>query len=159
MTRRAFAPTRPGLPGTPKEAVKRLFSQKGGIKNVEVLLGRKHTVVYAYASEGESDEIQFAQVAALTDAVGTAAAEYLASRAGGVFLPVPKSEEALSSLIAESIRRHSLAVAALVEGMADGKLEPIEAANALPNLEAALCLLAQLYSSVAALARKRNGQD
>ena len=159
MTRPAFAPTRPALPGTPKEAVKRLFGQKGGIKNVEVLLGRKHTVVYAYASEGESDEIQFAQVAALTDPVGTAAAEYLASRAGGVFLPVPQSEESLRSLTAELVRRHSLAVAELIEAMADQKLSPTEAANALPNVEAALCALAQLHSSVAALARKRNGHD
>ncbi len=159
MKRAAFAPTRAGLPGAPKEAVKRLFNQKGGIKNVEVLLGRKHTVVYAYAAEGEPDEIHFAQVAALTDPVGTAAAEYLAARAGGVFLPVPQSDEEIGKLTAKSVRRHGVAAAKLIEDLADRKLAPAEAAKALPDLEAALCALAQLHSSVAAIARKRSGKN
>jgi hypothetical protein len=159
MKRPAFAPTRPSVPGTPKEAIKRLFSQKGGIKNVEVLLGLKHTVVYAYASEGETDEIRFAQVAALTDPMGTAAAEYLAARAGGVFLPMPQSEEAIGKLTAESVRRHGRAVAEIVDALADQELSQAEAARALPDVEAALSALAQLHSSVAAIARKRTGKS
>jgi hypothetical protein len=155
MRRKAFTPTKPREPGTPKAAIQRLYQQKGSIENVQVLLGLKHTTVYAYADPGEPDEIKFAQVAALTDPTGTAAAEYLAQRAGGVFLPVASSDKTIGALTAEMVRSHGRAAADLVVALADNKLTRAEAARALPDLEAALAALALVLSSVAEVARPR----
>lgn len=153
MSRPAFNPQKRTRPGTPKDAVRRLFDQKGGVKNVEVLLQRKHAVVYGYADPGSDGEITFAQVAALTDAEGTAGAEYLASRAGGVFVPLPRGTTPIAELTAESVRRHGAAAADLVVALSDNKLTAEEAAAAVPELEAATAALAALLSDVSAIAR------
>ncbi len=104
-------------------------------------------------SEGEPDEIQFAQVAALTDAIGTAAAEYLASRAGGVFLPVLEKgdcEDLELIKIADQTREHGNAIAVLLGAIHDGTVTSAERQEALPHIDAALRGLARLRACLLA---------
>lgn len=159
MNRPAFKPQKRAKPGTPKDAIKRLFAQKGGIKEVEVLLSLKHAVVYGYADHGSDDEITFKRVAALTDPVGTAGAEYLAQRAGGVFVPLPRRDTPIGALTAEAVRTHGTAAAQLVDALRDSRLSQDEAAAAVPDLEAALTAMATLLSDVASIARGDDDPD
>jgi hypothetical protein len=159
MTRRPFRPVKPRPVGTPKRAIADLFEQAGGLERVTVRLGVRQTVAYAWTDPQAREEISFARVAALTDPTATAATEYLAGLAGGVFLPVPPIATPIARLTAESIRRHGRAAGDLVEALADGRLTRAEAARALPDLEAALRTLALLRASVAEVANPRVEKD
>lgn len=155
MTRAAFAPVKPCAVELPKFAVRRLFDQLGGIKRAAIRLGLKKSQTYDLADPDRPDEITWAQVAALTGAdSAAAAAEYLALLAGGVFLPIAVSAEALGELTADSIREHGEACAELVRALTDHSIDATERARTLGELDQALRVLVQLRCAVAA---KREG--
>ena len=64
MTRSAFAPYKPRLPGTLKACVAQLYAQVGGIQVVMIRLGRSKATVTAYSDSESDSDISFAQVAA-----------------------------------------------------------------------------------------------
>jgi hypothetical protein len=141
---------KPCEPDQPKVAVRRLFDQLGGIKRVAVRLVRSPSQTYAYADPGVSDELTFAQAASLTSHEATAAAEYLALLAGGVFLPIALSADEIGELTAQSIREHGEACAELVRALTDFTIDDGERARALAELDEALRVLVQLRCAVAA---------
>ncbi len=149
MTRPSFRPVKPRAVGTPKAAVSQLVEQAGGIPHVMVKLGIGQSDAYAWTDPQSPKEMSFARVAALTSPDCTAGVEYLAQLAGGLFLPMPRADTPIGRLTAEAMRRHGTAAARLIEALADQKLTPAEAAQALPELAAALRALALLHSTVA----------
>ncbi len=157
MTRRAFRPVKPRIVGTPKAAVCALIDQAGGIPRVMVKLGIGQSDAYAWTDPQSPKEMSFARVAALTAPECTAGAEYLVQLAGGIFLPMPRHDTPIGRLTAEAMRRHGTAAARLIEALADQKLTPAEAAQALPELAGALRALALLHSTVADVARPPPG--
>lgn len=148
MSRPAFDPVKPRDPELPKAAVARLFNEAGGVQNVAVLLALKPAQIYAFADPGQPEEISFARVAALTAPQATAAAEYLAGRAGGVFLPIDAPDGDVGALTAESITQHGEAIASIVAALADGRLTGPERSKALQELDEALRALVQLRCAV-----------
>ena len=149
VSRPAFVPVKPIDPGLPKAAVRRLFDQAGGIKRAAVRLTLKQSQTYAYADPGESDEISFARVAALTGPETTAGAEYLAQLAGGVFLPIAMADASVGDLTAQSIREHGEACAELVRALTDQTITGRERVAALAELDQAIRVLVQLRCAVA----------
>ena len=150
MTRPLFNPIKPRPFGTVAHCVAELFKQAGGIKAVVVKLGVQKSVAYGYTEEGTDAAISFAKVAALTSAQATAAAEWLAALAGGVFCPMPGGREADPlSLTSDAARANGEAIAAVIEALRDRRITPEERAKALPLVEAALCDLSALRGYLA----------
>jgi hypothetical protein len=158
MTRPAFKPMKPRPPGTVKGCVADLYAQVGGVERVMVRLGTGQAATYAYADPTREDEISFARVAALTSREATAAVEFLASLAGGAFVPMPKTNSEVGQLTADAVRQSGESAAQLVQALLDGKLSPDEARAALPDLTEAVQAYAQLLSTVAAIARGEEGR-
>lgn len=122
MTRRAFSPVKPRRIGTVEKCLTDLIAQAGGVKRVMVDLGLKESTVYGFTEQNPEVPMSFARVAALTRPAATAAAEYLSTLAGGVFLPVLPDTQPMASLAAADARAHGEAVATLVDALKDGKL-------------------------------------
>jgi hypothetical protein len=148
--RPAFNPSARRAYDSPKKAIGELVAQRGGIKNVQVLLGYKaDTQVYGFTSDTSDAEISFAQVAALTEPGATAAAEYLSLRAGGVFLPVAPEAADCPTLCADDARLHGEETASVVEALARG-FEGTAGAAALAKIDASLRALTGLRAAVVA---------
>lgn len=156
MRRAAFNPVKPRDPELPKAAIARLIDQVGGPKEATVKLGLKLKQVYAFTDPSDSAEMSFARAAALSSREATAAAEYLATRAGGVFLPVPAGDTDLGLLTAESILSHGKAAAELVQALKDGRLSPEERTRAVAALDAAIRDLVHLRAEVVATPEDTN---
>lgn len=152
MSRAPFNPVKPREIGTPAHCISRLFQQLGGVERAMVKLGVKKSAAYGYSDGTET--MSFAQVAAVTDRVGTAGAEYLALLAGGVFLPIAPEEADVQALCADNARAHGEAVASVVEALADGRLTNGEAKAALAKIDAELRALTGLRAVIAQEARK-----
>lgn len=152
MPTRAFTFHKIRAYDTPKAAVTQLIEQRGGPKNVMVLLDYKSlTPIYAWTDDDSEKEMTVGQAAALTVPGAPSMAEYFAHRAGGVFLPIPSNGEPIASLTADAMRASGAAAAELVAAL-EGGLTPDEAEAALPELDQALRALAQLRASVKARA-------
>lgn len=149
MTRPAFRPVKPRDPEQPKAAVARLYEQNGGAKHVAVKLGLGHAQVYSFTDPQDPAEISFARVAALTSRDAPAAAEYLATLAGGAYLPLPPADSDLGLLTAESIAAHGDAAAELVRALKDGRVTDQERTAAVVELDEAIRALVQLRVAVA----------
>jgi hypothetical protein len=149
MTRPAFKPVKPRDPEMPKAAVSRLVEQNGGIKNACVTIGRSPAQTYAYTEQSVSDEMTFAHVVALTSPIATACVEYLALRAGGVFLPIEPPEGDIGEHTAESIKQSGEACAEIVQAMRDGVIDAAERPNVIRELDEAIRTLVQLRLAVA----------
>lgn len=150
MPRSNFNPVKPRDPELPKAAVGRLVEQVGGPKESATRLALSLSQVYAFTDPACADEISFARVASLTSREATAAVEYLANRAEGVFLPLPAGDTDLGQLTAESILKHGQAAAELVAALRDGRLDDRERAAAVRALDEAIRALAQLRTAVSA---------
>lgn len=148
MTRRAFAPVKPVDPELPKAAVRRLVDQAGGAARAAIVIGRAPSTVYAYADPQASDEMTYAQVAALTGPKTPAGAEHLATLAHGVFLPMPPADTEIGELTAESIVQHGDAVAEVVRAMCDGKMGDDERPSAIVEIDEAIRALVRLRAAV-----------
>lgn len=153
MSRPAFKPMKPRPPGTVKGCISDLFAQAGGVDRVMVRLRTGQAVTYGYADPTREDEISFAKVAALTSRDSPAAVEFLASLAGGAFVPMPRADTEVGQLTADAVRQSGESAAQLVQALLDGKLSPDEARAALPDLTEAVQAYAQLLSTVGAIAR------
>mgnify|MGYP000393800162 FL=1 len=149
MTRPAFKPVKRQDPELPKAAIARLIEQAGGVKNACIAIGRSLSQTYAYADQAVGDEMSFAQVVALTSATAPAGAEYLALRAGGVFLPIAPAEADIGKHTAESIKQSGEACAAIVVAMCDGVIDDAERPNVVRELDEAIRTLVQLRLAVA----------
>lgn len=79
-----FRPMKRRDADTPKAVVSELFDQVGGIKEVMFRFDIGKSQAYAYTDETTKEQISFARVVSLTTPGSPAAAEFLASRAGGV---------------------------------------------------------------------------
>jgi hypothetical protein len=149
MTRRAFNPVKPRDPELPKAAIGRMLDQAGGAKNACITIGRSLSQTYAYADEAVSDEMTFAHVVALTSPIVTAGAEYLALRAGGVFVPIATPDAGdLGECTAESIQQSGEACAEIVKAMANGVIDDQERPAALRELDEAIRALVRLRSAI-----------
>lgn len=86
---------RPRKTGSPADALAALLTQCGPIETVADFLNKRPGTIYRYTDPDQSDGMPFALVALLTEHYrATAAAEHLALRAGGVFLPIPREDDA-----------------------------------------------------------------
>jgi hypothetical protein len=140
-----FRPMKPRETDTPKAVVSDLFDQVGGVKEVIVRLGVGKSQAYAYTDPQSPEELSFARTAALTGPGASAAAEYLASRAGGVFCALPGSTGGCPiSLTAESMREHGEAIAATLETLKDKQPTPVARAKALREIDESICALIAL---------------
>jgi hypothetical protein len=149
---RAFHPVKPCDPDLPKSAIRRLFDQVGGVKLAALRLSLGLSQTYAFADAQAHEEITFARVAALTSPAAPAAAEYLASLAGGYFQPLAAGEGGAHQLTAEASREHGEAIASVVGALADGEISPAEAREALTQVDealAAMCALRRLLLDAA----------
>lgn len=150
MPRANFNPVKPRDPELPKAAIGRLVEQVGGPKESATRLALGLSQVYAFTDPADPAEMSFARVASLTSRDATAAVEYLANRAEGVFLPLPAGDTDLGHLTAESILKHGKAAAELVDALSDGRLDDRERADAVRALDEAIRALAQLRTAVSA---------
>lgn len=148
MSRGRFNPVKPRDPELPKAAIVRLIEQVGGPKEAAVKLGLGLSQVYAVTDPSDGAELSFARAAALTSPEATAAAEYLALRAHGVFLPLPPGDTDIGQLTAESILTHGDAAAELVRALKDGILSDDERADAVRQLDEAVRALVHLRLAV-----------
>ena len=138
--------------GTVKGTLARLVEQVGGVERAMARLQLGRSRVYAITDPDDAQQASFAQVAALTDAEGTAAAEFLAALAGGAFLPLPKGGGALPELTAETARAFGNLMAELVRDLADGKVTPAEARRARARLGEVLRAAAAIRAELDAIA-------
>jgi hypothetical protein len=141
-----FKPVKRREVDTPKAAVSELFDQVGGVKEVQVRLGIGKSQAYAYTDPAETQaEITFARVAALTGPGASAAAEYLASRAGGVFCALPQSTgECPMTMSADSARESGQAVAKAIEALTSKTSVPGAKAKVVKEIDEAICAFAAL---------------
>lgn len=144
MTRPAFKPVKPRDPEMPKAAVGRLVEQNGGIKTACVTIGRSPAQTYNYTEPSVRDEMSFAHVVALTSPTATACVEYLAQRAGGVYLPIAPPDGDIGEHTAESIKQSGEACAEIVQAMRDGVIDDAERPNVIRELDEAIRTLVQL---------------
>jgi hypothetical protein len=140
-----FRPMKPRALGTVKAIVSELYEQAGGVKEVMDRFDIGKSQAYAYTDEREKEQISFARVVSLTGPTATAAAEYLASRAGGVFCALPGSTGGCPiSLTAESMREHGEAIAATLETLRDKQPTPVARAKALREIDESISALIAL---------------
>lgn len=141
----SFKPRKPAVAGSPKAAVAKLINQCGGATEVALKSGVNISTAYGWADEAcENSHMPFWRVAALSGPAATAAAEYLAARCGGVFLPLPQGGGAVAGLLAEAAREHGDMMAELIAALADGRLslrERREGAEAVTRVMADLAAL------------------
>lgn len=154
----AFNPVKERPYGEPKEVVARLFEEAGGVPKVMELLDLSRTRVYALADPDSSNEISYTRVARLTETGATAAAQHLAALAGGIFLPIDKTDDADWLVLAgEASRRNARNIAALMESLSEtnrspGEVDQQEAREILKILDEQLGVLARQRAKLAQIA-------
>lgn len=85
--------TRPRLAGSPFAALARMIEACGGVRAVAEFVNRAESSVYKWTDPEQSDGAPFGIVAQLAAHFGAAeAAEHLAARSGGIFLPIPDAK-------------------------------------------------------------------
>lgn len=141
-----FRPMKRRDSDTVKGAVSALFDQVGGIQEVVNRFNIGKSQAYAYTDETTREQISFWRVHSLTSPTATAAAEFLASRAGGVFCALPTATGGCPiALTADAVREHGEAVAAALEASA-GKSTPLARARVRKELEESICAQAALLN-------------
>ena len=137
---------------TTKACVAELFAEHGGHKVAIDRFGVSLRRAYTFTEIGSGERIAFERVAMLTSAKATAAARYLATLAGGVFvpLPAPKASPPLM-LTGDCIRSHAAALGEAIDALADHKVTAVEAAAVLKKIDAAAHDLMSLRASVTAM--------
>lgn len=141
-----FRPMKPRDGDTPKGAISDLFDQVGGVKEVMFRFDIGKSLAYAYTDETTKEQISFARVVSLTSPTATAAAEFLASRAGCLLFKLPSSTGGCPmALTADAVREHGEGVAAALEAQA-GKATPASRAKVCKELEESICAQAALLA-------------
>ncbi|WP_425376209.1 phage regulatory CII family protein [Rhodoplanes roseus] len=142
----AFRPYKPRDYGTTKDVVTRLFDAvDGGIKRVAFWLRRSPTQTQAYSDPACPDELTLDQARRIADAAPAAAivlAEDFAAAAGGVFLPCATTTCRFEGLVAKSAKEWGEFVSAVVDALADGRIDAGERRAVLAELDQVLHALA-----------------
>jgi hypothetical protein len=154
----AFNPVKERPYGEPKEVVARLFEEAGGVPKVMEILELSRTRVYALADPDSSNEISYARVAKLTETGAPAAAQHLATLAGGIFIPIDKSDDAdWLALAGEASVRNARNIGALMESLSEtarspGEVDQQEARELLKILDEQLGVLARQRAKLSPIA-------
>jgi len=145
-----FRPMKPRRHGTPKAAVAEAYAEVGDLARVATLLGLSVSQAHAYSDPEAAAELPWRQACALTVGGSTALAEHLAGLAGCLLLrPPPADAEGWHALSAEAMAAFGEAMAALVAGLADGRLDAAEARGALKETDDVLRVLTALRGRLA----------
>jgi hypothetical protein len=155
----AFKPVKDRPYGDPKSVVAAMFEEAGGVPAVMELLELSRTRVYALADPDATNEISYSRIAKLTESTGaTSAAKDLAYLAGGIFMPLDKSDDDnWLSLAGEASRKHARNITALMDSLSEterspGEIDEQEAREILKVLDQQLAVLARQRSKLARIA-------
>lgn len=135
-----------------KACVADLFKENGGHKCAIDRFGISLRRAYNFTTLASDEQISFARVASLTSSKATAAARYLATLAGGVFVPLVVRTGDCLKLTAAATRANGRAIAETVEALADKVVTQREAAAVVKDIDAAIAELASLRASLVAMA-------
>jgi hypothetical protein len=140
-----FRPMKVRDADTVKGTISDLYGQvAGGVKEVMRRFNIGKSQAYAYTDELTKEQISFAWVVSLTSPTATAAAEFLASRAGGVFCALPSATgDCPMTLTADSVREHGEAVAKALNALT-GNVTPVKKSDVRKEIDEAICALAAL---------------
>jgi hypothetical protein len=138
-----------------KACVAVLFWEGGGCQRAAELFGISTARTYNFANRNNAEQISFWRVAALTSPKATAAVRYLATLAGGVFVPLTVHGDDALKLAAASSRASGRAVAETVDALADKVVTSREAATVLKDIDAAIADLASLRGSIVSMSEAR----
>lgn len=134
---------KPKLPGSPHEALSRFFDAIG-VKRAADFEDCRPSTIYNELNPDQQGEISFSRVARLTEHFGSPiAAEYLARRAGGIFVALPASEAAASDAEAliKIAEASAHAVSAGWAARADGVVTPAEKASLMMLVDRSVAAL------------------
>lgn len=156
-----FSPMKPRTPGTIWSATSRAMDQLGGAEAMASAVDRKTWWAYTVSDEDAAanarTNLSFADACTLAEKGGTALAEHIALKAGGVFIPAGVIDDAtLQAHVAAFSVESGEAVGEIIRRAADAEgFCPNDAAAALSRVKDALRPLLALYHHCAALSGKR----
>lgn len=155
-----FSPMKPRAPGTVWEAISEAMSQLGGAEQMASKANRKVWWAYTVSDEDASANartgLSFTDACTLAEKGGTALAEHMALRAGGVFIPGGLIDDAaLKAELASFSAESGGLVSEIIRGTADEDFCPREAAAALPGVKGALRHLLAIYRQCTTRASSR----
>jgi hypothetical protein len=156
-----FSPMKPRTPGTIWSAISRAMDQLGGADAMATAVNRKPWWAYTVSDEDAAanarTNLSYADACALAEKGGTALAEHIALKAGGVFIPGGVIDEAtLQAHVAAFSVESGEAVGEIIRRAADPDgFCPSDAAAALSRVKDALRPLLALYHHCVALSGKR----
>lgn len=133
MTRPTFKPSKRVPDGSTKAVIKHLYERAGGAKNVAFALGLATSRTYQLHEEGS---LTLDDAASLTFLTGsTEAAEYLATLAGGTFVPVEADTSPINLLLARSATEHGEVMARAMRAIADGDMDASECGSLASEID------------------------
>lgn len=133
MARPAFKPNKRVPDGTTRAVIAHLYEQAGGAKAVGFALGLAMARTYQIAEEGTLSLDDAARLTFISG--GTAAAEYLATLAGGIFLPVAVEDAAPHALLSRSASEHGEVMALALSTATDGVMDATEAGRIAAEID------------------------
>ncbi len=144
--RDVFTPTKHCEYNSTKSIVRSVVNCASGPKQVAARLGMKREQrVYELTDPDCDAQMSFDAVRRLTSPTNRAAAEDLAALAGCVLMPVVKTDEPVSELVADSVKEHAEFVCLILRPHADSATERLakireldDAIRALAEVRAAL---------------------
>lgn len=146
-----FSPMKPRTPGTVWAAVSEAMNQLGGAESMAQAVNRKTWWAYTVSDEDASanarTSLSFADACALAEKGGTALAEHIALKAGGVFVPAGVIDDAaLQAHVAAFSVESGEAVGDIISRAADPEgICPKDASVLVGRIQDALGPLLALY--------------
>lgn len=139
MVRPSYKPNKRVPEGTTKAVLAHLYSEAGGAEQVAFVLGLGPARVYQLRDEGT---LTLDDAARLTMVSGSAVvAEYLATLAGGVFVPVDAAEGEISDLVASYAETSGDVLSKSVSALGDGVICEREWGPLASEIDAAIRIL------------------
>ncbi|MCA0402040.1 MAG: hypothetical protein LCH38_14650 [Proteobacteria bacterium] len=139
MTRPSYKPNKRVPDGTTKAVLACLYSDAGGVESVAFVLGLGAARVYQLRDEGT---LTLDDAARLTLASGsTSAAEYLATLAGGTFVPESPVDDDVASLVSSYAERSGDVLAKAVFALRDGEICAAEWGPLASDIDGAIRVL------------------
>ncbi|WP_342640920.1 hypothetical protein [Rhodoligotrophos ferricapiens] len=157
-------PVRPRQAGSSFAAIALMLKQVGGVDTVASYTGRRESTVYRWTDPDQSDGIPFNIVCQISEHFGiTTAAEHLAIRSGGWFLPNPAIEhdDELASAAAQAAAEyadliHRYAKALDPKSEAGRQVSPREAGEMVTGIDELYRALAVLRALALAISERGN---
>lgn len=91
-----------------------MFREAGGVKRAAAFLGKSANLLYKFADHAHKHEISFSAVCRLVEAGNTIAVDYLATLAGGAFMPGEASDDDMGAVAARAAVAHGGFLAAVI---------------------------------------------